>query len=74
GLIDYYDFFGKEPPNLYPTHEEASQSAQELGIKNGNEYKKRYNEDPRLPSTPAKTYKYKGWVDWFDFLGKERKK
>lgn len=25
-----------------------------------------------IPNTPEKYYKNKGWVDWFDFLGKEK--
>ena len=73
GWIDWYDFFGKEAPNFYPTYEEAKESAQKLGIKSWEEYslKKRFKVDPRLPSNPDKYYEGKGWIDWYDFIGKK---
>jgi len=57
--------------DFYSTYEEASQAAQKLGIKLKTEYERRYKEDSRLPSTPNRTYKDSGWINWLVFLGKE---
>ena len=59
-------FLGTES-RFYPTLEEASHAAQALGITTGSEYKKRYKEDPRLPSEPQHTYA-DGWRGWPVFL------
>jgi len=72
GWIDLYDFLGNERPDLYPTYAEAQAAAKALGIKNHPDYKERYREDPRLPSTPSEFYADAGWIDWYDFLGNER--
>ena len=72
GWIDWYDFFGNERPNLYPTYAEAQVAAQASGIKNLPDYKKRYREDPRLPACPNQAYADAGWIDWYDFLGNVR--
>jgi len=74
GWTDWYNFFGKESPNFYPTYEEAKQAVQRLGITNQGEYQKRYKEDPRLPSTPSEFYKDKGWINLYEFLGIDRRK
>ena len=58
---------------LYPTYEEAKRAVAGRNIKSQDEYKKRYKEDPRLPSNPNSTYAAKGWIDWYDFLGKPTK-
>jgi superfamily II DNA or RNA helicase len=73
GWVNWYDFLGTEPPDFYPTYEEAKQVTQNLGIKNIEEYRTRYKEDPRLPNSPYEVYRYKGWVDSFDFFGTEKK-
>jgi len=52
----WYIFLGKEIRDLYPTLAEAQQAVKLLGITTFIEYKKRYKEDPRLPSTPLKIY------------------
>jgi hypothetical protein len=50
---------GRKTPvqNPYTTCAEASVAAQTLGIESGSKYRKRYCEDPRLPSNPSKVYK-----------------
>ena len=60
------------PTNNYPTWEEASTAAKKLGFKSGMEYRKRYREDSRLPSTPRSSYQ--NFPGWRVFLGKEPKK
>ncbi len=72
GWIDWYDFLGNKRPDFYPTYAEARAVAQALGIKRLPDYKKRYRENPRLPSNPNEVYADAGWIDWYDFLGNER--
>ncbi len=49
-------FNGKMRDGYYPTWQEASQSALKLGITSSKEYRKRYKEDPLLPSNLNKAY------------------
>ena len=63
---------GKEEPEIYNTYEEAKQAVQKLGITSKPKYVKRYKEDSRLPRNPDDIYKNKGWINWYDFLGKEK--
>ncbi|MGR3319249.1 MAG: integrase repeat-containing protein [Candidatus Anammoxibacter sp.] len=56
--------------NFYPTYEEAKQTVKKREIRSITEYRKRYKEDPRLPSEPYNTYDGKGWIDSYDFFGK----
>ncbi len=61
-------FLGSE--ELYPTSEEASNAAINLGIKNSIEYQTRYKEDVRLPSSPW--LKYSDFPGWYAFLNREK--
>ncbi|MDD3626878.1 MAG: integrase repeat-containing protein, partial [bacterium] len=73
GWISWYDYFGKsEPIEPYEIYEEAKSAVKSLNIQTIDEYELRYNEDPRLPSHPDRTYSNKGWIDWYHFLDKER--
>ena len=72
GWTDWYDFLGNDRPDFYTTYAEAQAAAQKLGIKSLNEYGKRYREDPKLSGSPNAVYANVGWIDWYDFLGKER--
>ena len=74
GWINWPSFFGREVKNTYKTYKEARKSVLRLGITTTNEYKIRYKEDPRLPSTPHIKYKDKGWVSTNVFFGKIEKK
>ncbi|MDF1496915.1 MAG: integrase repeat-containing protein [Patescibacteria group bacterium] len=65
-------FLGEEVRDFYPTEAEATVAVLKLRIKTSLEYIKRYKEDPRLPSNPAKTYKT-DWRGWPAFLGEEAK-
>jgi len=51
------------------TFEEAKEAVQDLGIRSQAEYFRYYKIDPKLPSSPTR---YKEFVDWYDFLGKDR--
>lgn len=57
--------------NFY-SYPKAQAAVHALSITTRAEYKKRYREDPRLPSSPNHVYADAGWTDWFDFLGNER--
>ena len=71
GWKTFYDLCNVKRLKYYATYQEAQKAAQSLGIKNRHHYldKKKYKRDPRLPSTPDKLYKSKGWKDWYSFLG-----
>lgn len=69
GWVDWYDYLETIAPNNYPTYFEAQNAVQKLQIKSYASYKKRHNENPRLPYSPQKTYKNKGWVTFLEFLG-----
>ena len=52
-----YDVFLKgTKKEYYPTWQDASEACRDLGITLQIEYKKRYKEDPKLPSTPDHFY------------------
>ncbi|WP_110957760.1 gamma-mobile-trio integrase GmtZ [Vibrio casei] len=70
--VDWFSFLDKEKWPWYPTYAEASKAAIRLGIQSKTEYKQRYKEDERLPSSPNKTYAT-DWVDWCSFLDKEKR-
>ncbi|MDD2127267.1 VPA1269 family protein [Pseudomonas monteilii] len=70
--VDWYDFLGNEKPNYYAHLLEAKLAAQALNIQTQSQYANRYKEDARLPASPDNVYSRDGWVDWYDFLGKER--
>lgn len=56
---------------IFPTYEEAKKIVMDNGIKSLSEYTK-HSKELGLPACPNDTYKEKGWVDSYDFLGKER--
>lgn len=63
-----------EQSKPYKTLEEASIAAQKLGIVSWPDYQKKRTQDPKLVAYPDRHSKYKSdWVDWFHFLGKEKK-
>ena len=70
GWIDWYSFFGKTKVS-YPHYKEAQRIVKENGIKSQSVYKTSC-KDYSLPLNPNEVYKDKGWIDWYDFLGKSR--
>ncbi len=68
----WVDFVGGK---FYSTIAEASKAAKRLEFQNSTEYKKRYKEDPRLPSDPLSAYKgewsFREW-NWYKFLGTKK--
>ncbi|RWX54336.1 gamma-mobile-trio integrase GmtZ [Photobacterium chitinilyticum] len=63
-----FDEFLHKEKSFYSTYEEARLAVQSLVIKTQSEYKKRYHEDPHLPSTPSKIYTQE-WQGFKEFLG-----
>ena len=74
GWKDWYDFFGKKIPNFYKKYSQAAQSAQRLGFSSQSHYKRSHHRDLRLPSHPDEHYRRKGWTNWYNFLGKSKKR
>ena len=70
--IDWYDFFGNSKPDFYSTLSEAKEAVKLLGIKTRKQYTTRYREDPRLPTAPDSVFTNSGWLDWYDFLGRDK--
>jgi len=56
---------------FYPTWQEASIAARQLGLKTQLEYGQGYREDPKLPRHPDRTYVT--WPSWSMFLRGESK-
>lgn len=52
-ILDVLDRINK---TFYPTWQTASRAAIDLGIESMRDYRKRYKEDPRLPSLPDAVY------------------
>lgn len=73
GWTSWIDFLGKERRDFYPTLAESHSAVISLGIKTQPEYSSRYHEDPRLPAAPNIFYANSGWIDWYYFLGNERR-
>lgn len=67
-IIPIIDLINRYRTDFYLTCEEASAAAIKLGIKVKDEYFERYTEDPKLPSSPAYSYKEK-FTGWIPFLG-----
>ena len=70
GWIDWPSFFGRSKVS-YPTYEEAQRIVKENSINSKTDYESSYKE-LGLPAAPYTYYKDKGWIDWYDFLGKSR--
>lgn len=71
GWIDWYDLL--DIPVPYP-YEELAILVRKAGCQTFADYKKFRKEvaDPRLPSSPIKTYEQSGWTNSYDFFGKPR--
>lgn len=68
---DLMFFRGEFKPDFCPTWREAAEVASKLEIKHSLEYKKRYREDPKLPSNPNVIYD--DFPGWKKFLGTSKR-
>ena len=71
GWIDWATFLGKVSP--YPTYQEAKMIIRDNGIQNREEYKASFKV-LGLPADPCAFYKDRGWIDYYDFYGKDSPK
>ncbi|MFC1594178.1 integrase repeat-containing protein [Candidatus Omnitrophota bacterium] len=62
----------KKPASLYFTLQEAKKAVRRLKIKSQLDFVRRCKKDRRLSTHPYRTYRKKGWIDWYNFLGKKR--
>lgn len=72
GWTNWFEFLGKNKPDLYSTYVEAKTAVLALGVKDFPDYKMRHRQDPKLPAIPSKVYAGVGWTDWFEFLGNKK--
>jgi superfamily II DNA or RNA helicase len=78
GWVDWGDWFGTKSISThkrkYRPYPEASEYVHSLRLTSQSEFEDlcRTGKLPKdIPSNPARTYKDKGWVDMFDWLGYE---
>lgn len=61
----------------YLSYEDAIKVVRELNIKTQSEWysliKNKENRPSGIPLSPYSYYKNKGWISWYDFLGKTKK-
>ncbi|MFB6181548.1 MAG: integrase repeat-containing protein [Candidatus Magasanikbacteria bacterium] len=68
----WYDFLGKEKPKeRFLGFNELQKEIQAADIMNRSEYRKEQKEHDNWPSQPYRTYSEQ-WIDWYDFLEKEK--
>ncbi len=67
----WHVFLGKDEPKFHSTYSKAKKAARRLRIRSSNDYKRRYKEDPMLPSNPNLAYS-EDWSGWASFLNSDR--
>jgi len=77
GWTSWSDFLGtgkRGKGRNFLSFEEARKYVRKLGLKSKIEYIEWYKKEKpiNLPVRPDSAYKNKGWIDWYDFLGKEK--
>lgn len=70
-VLKLLDLLKRINAEFYSTWQDASAAAIKLGIKTKEEYGDKYDEDPRLPSSPP--YTYPDFPKWRAFLGGKNK-
>lgn len=68
----WHVFLGKRKREFYSTYSKAKTATRRLKIRSCYEYKRRYKEDPLLPSGPDSFYP-DDWKGWASFLGTNRR-
>ena len=72
GWIDWYDFLGNAEPEPKLPFKEARHKVRPLGLSSKEQYYIWQKDHPDMPAHPNKSYKGKGWIDWYDFLGNSK--
>lgn len=61
--------------NKWMSFADARKHVRSLGLKTAKDYMNmNEKKEINIPVSPNITYKDKGWTNWYDFLGKEKKK
>ena len=71
----YLKFVIADKNKIFWDFEKARSYVHKLKIKSETEWRRYYRsgEKPnQIPSDPSNVYKNKGWINWFDWLGKEK--
>jgi len=68
GWVSWYDFLGKKKKSRQLTLDELEKEVQSKGIKTSKEYR----EKGKKYGWTSNPDKQKGWVSWYDFLGKKK--
>jgi len=74
GWIDWYDYLGKDKTEFL-SFKEARKLVRSYSFNSIIEYKKFARHDGKelgLPINPHIVYKDSGWIDWYDYLGKDK--
>lgn len=76
GWTSWFDFLGYPRPEQLMSYAEARTFIRKFGFKSQSEWRTWSQQPPNLrkrptfiPANPYQTYKGKGWVSWYDFLG-----
>jgi superfamily II DNA or RNA helicase len=72
GWKNWYVFLNKGDGDFY-SYTQAKIAVKKMGINSLQEYRLRFKEDKKLPSSPKASYKNNGWVDFYVFLGRDTK-
>lgn len=68
GWANWYDFLGREKPELITDISILKREVQAAGINGQKEYKESLLDHPTWHSSP---HTLPGWVNWYDFVGKK---
>ena len=76
GWVDWHDWLGKKHwEEIFLGYTEAKAVVRKLKLNSLTEYKTWARSTLRptnIPKSPQQFYKNKGWIDWYDWLGKPR--
>lgn len=77
GWVNYSTYLSRNIPSSkeknqnFPTYSDAKKILEKYNILSVSDYRERLSKKEfMLPYHPDRTYKNKGWVNWFDYLGK----
>ena len=74
GWVNWGEFLGtgRAKTKIFASYEAVKKRVQNAGIKSKIEYQEWQKTQEDAPSQPEKIYKGKGWVNWGEFLGKDK--
>lgn len=72
GWRGWHDFLGKSSKDRFLPFEEAREVVRALKLNSYYDFIKLKEKPPKVPANPNLTYRDKGWVDGFDWIGKPK--